>query len=93
MSTKDDGGPAFPAPDAGEEHFSQRSAYMGMSLRDYFAAHAPLESLKFQDTNAAAKFASLPPPENDEELIALGMAIAAKASFIYADAMLEARKK
>lgn len=37
---RDDGGPAFPAPDAGEEHFSQKSAYMGMTLRDYFAAKA-----------------------------------------------------
>jgi hypothetical protein len=34
------GGPAFPAPDAGQEHFNQRSAYMGMTLRDYFAAKA-----------------------------------------------------
>lgn len=38
MSKTDDGGPAFPAPDAGEEHFSQRSVYMGMTLRDYFAS-------------------------------------------------------
>jgi len=37
---RDDSGPAFPAADAGEEHFGQRSAYMGMTLRDYFAAKA-----------------------------------------------------
>jgi len=29
--------PAFPCPDAGVAHFGDPSAYMGMSLRDYFA--------------------------------------------------------
>lgn len=29
--------PAFPAPEAGFEHFSQHSAYMGMTIRDYAA--------------------------------------------------------
>ena len=46
-----DGGPAFPAPDAGEEHFSQRSAYMGMTLRDYFAAKV-MQSLLTQPSVA-----------------------------------------
>lgn len=41
MTDKNTGGPAFPAPEAGMEHFSAPSAYMGMTLRDYFAAHAP----------------------------------------------------
>lgn len=36
----DHGGPAFPAPDLGEQDFSQRGAYSGMTLRDYFAAKA-----------------------------------------------------
>lgn len=39
MTERDDGGPAFPAPDAGEEHFSQRSAYMGLSVRDLAMLH------------------------------------------------------
>lgn len=34
------GGPAFPAPDLGEQDFNQRAAYPGMTLRDYFAAKA-----------------------------------------------------
>lgn len=38
--TKDDGGPACPAPDLGERDFNDRGAYPGRSLRDYFAAHA-----------------------------------------------------
>jgi len=40
MSAADNGGPAFPAPNAGVEHFGDCSAYMGLSLRDYFAAKA-----------------------------------------------------
>jgi hypothetical protein len=36
----DDSGPAFPAPDLGEQDFGQRGAYPGMTLRDYFAAKA-----------------------------------------------------
>jgi hypothetical protein len=40
---KDDGGPAFPAPEAGQAHFGDPSAYIGMTLRDYFVAHAPAE--------------------------------------------------
>ena len=34
--SKNDGGPAFPA-----EHFDLTDQEHGMSLRDYFAAHAP----------------------------------------------------
>lgn len=40
MSGRDTGGPAFPAPEAGEDLFGQRAAYTGMDLRDYFAARA-----------------------------------------------------
>lgn len=40
MSAKDNGGPAFPALDLGEQDFGQRGAYPGMTLRDYFAAKA-----------------------------------------------------
>lgn len=48
MSAKPDGGPAFPCPApqgigaAQAAGFgSELSAYPGMSLRDYFAVHAP----------------------------------------------------
>ena len=36
----DNSGPAFPAPEAGQQHFSDPAAYTGMTLRDYFAAKA-----------------------------------------------------
>lgn len=35
-----DGGTAFPCPDLGEMQFGDRTAYPGMSLREFFAAHA-----------------------------------------------------
>jgi hypothetical protein len=37
---RDDGGPAFPAPELGRQDYGQPGAYPGMSLRDYFAAKA-----------------------------------------------------
>ncbi len=40
MSAHEDGGPAFPAPEAGYELFGQHAAYTGMTLRDHFAAKA-----------------------------------------------------
>lgn len=40
MSNANTGGPAFPAPEAGQQHFSDPSVYLGMTLRDYFAAKA-----------------------------------------------------
>lgn len=36
----DNGGPAFPAPDLGEQDFGQRGIYSGMTLRDYAAIKA-----------------------------------------------------
>ena len=33
----DDGGPAFPAPEAGNQHFGDPSAYMGLAIRDWLA--------------------------------------------------------
>lgn len=37
MSGPNDGGPAFPAPDLGEQDFGMRGAYPGMSVRTYAA--------------------------------------------------------
>lgn len=39
---KEDGGPAFPAPEAAKARFgdSNPDAFLGMSLRDYLAAKA-----------------------------------------------------
>ena len=62
-------------------------------LRDYFAAKAPLHDFKFDSPEAMADFAGLPLPTSNRELISLAMACAAKAAYIYADAMLKAREQ
>lgn len=67
--------------------------HRGMSLRDYFAAHAPLHDLKFASTEAAAKFVGCEVPTTDEALVVVAMKAAAKASRIFADAMIEELKK
>jgi vacuolar-type H+-ATPase catalytic subunit A/Vma1 len=36
----DNGGPAFPCPEAAKIHYGDASLYVGMTLRDYFAAAA-----------------------------------------------------
>jgi len=44
MSKFDDGGPAFPCETVGtDEHGEYRLPWQGMTLRDYFMAHAPTE--------------------------------------------------
>ena len=36
----DNGGPAFPCPEASKVHFNYPTAYMGLTMRDVFAAAA-----------------------------------------------------
>lgn len=77
MSTKDDGGPAFPNDNEGDGTMSG-----GMSLRDYFAAKAMqsvLLNLKRTDTLGA-----------DSATITLA---AAQVAYLVADAMLAERAK
>lgn len=38
MSTDDLSGPAFPCPEAGQSHFGQSDAYMGLTVRELIAA-------------------------------------------------------
>lgn len=76
MNNKNTGGPAFPNPEAGKEHFSAADAYMGMTLRDYFAAQAMQVELA-----QCKEF----PDENWRHGIALD-------AYAMADAMLAARE-
>ena len=88
----EDGGPAFPVA---EDHkvAADIDWTCGMTLRDYFASKAPLHDLKFESTDAAAKYARMPIPTTTEELVDVAMTCAAKASYAYADAMLKERAK
>ncbi len=76
MTTRDDSGPAFPAPEASTQHFGEPSVYMGMTLRDYFAAKAMQGDIASMNTN--------------HNPATVADAIAARA-YTIADAMLKAR--
>lgn len=83
MSKIDDGGPVHPCPEASAQHFGDKAAYMGMSLRDYFAGQA-LAGLLANPDNGARKFLA----QQKEPTRVL-----ADACFIAADAMIAARKE
>lgn len=77
MSTKNDGGPAYPVqwmdfqPLTGEQVV--REQYPGMSLRDWFAGQALAGCLSNNQDETAERFAEL--------------------AYIHADAMLKAREQ
>lgn len=79
MSTIEDGGPAFPLQSIGPEF---EPGYAGMTLRDYFAAKAMQAMIskhgREDDSPGFFDFAT------DESI--------ARCAYIYADAMLAARK-
>ena len=68
---------------------------MKISLRDYFAAHADMGNLDFHTFELAAEFAGIEIPDNptDHDALRISAAAVAKVRYIYADAMLEARKQ
>lgn len=75
-----DGGPAFPAPEASISHFGFPDAYTGMTMRDYFAAKV-IGGLMLRNWS---EFIG-----GEEELIAQW----GKSAYMVADAMLKAREK
>jgi len=47
---KEDGGPAFPAPDLGFRDFGDYAVYPGMTLRDVFAIAAlPIQAARYSE--------------------------------------------
>jgi hypothetical protein len=84
MSTRDDGGPAFPI---------ERMAAHGMTLRDYFIAHAPAQEIADMCPSTA---------RGCEQLLGLGeLSYSAEEHYFdvlavlrcrWADAMLKARQ-
>lgn len=75
MSKPDDGGPAFPRDHRHEGH-------NGMSLRDYFAAHATEGDVQEYIGKRKTIGGFVLNQYKDREM----------AKYLYADAMLEARK-
>jgi hypothetical protein len=91
-NTKPDGGPAFPCIEPtmtgissdGEERY-ENEAHGGMTLRDYFAAKAPLD---VADANDLFYRENGRNPRHSEMLMVL-----ATLRYSYADAMIAARRK
>ena len=82
---KDDGGPAFPAPEAGVARFGEGNAdaFIGMTLRDYFATKCDLSPYAPVDVF----YRTYGRNPDASELAAIIAAI----RYIEADAMLAAR--
>lgn len=80
-----DGGPAFPL-----DAYKGLGPWHGMTLRDYYAAHAPVDVKMALVAWGDPKLAG--PPSDDEGRAAF-MAVWALLRYDYADAMLEERKR
>lgn len=98
---KDDGGPAFPSMPqkyrlSDDGNRIEPMGYAGMSLRDWFASHhAVPETLttKYAEALAGRKCPTGTGPEVILDGIRFWMEADAAYRYIFADAMLEARKK
>lgn len=89
MSKKDTGGPASPVENAG----SVGALSPGMTLRDYFAAHAPQPSQEAINTEIRLDKARNPYNEPHKPRLRDQAEIIAHLRYEYADAMLAERAK
>jgi len=91
MSARNDGGPAFPAPleTALMAGLKPSNGALGMTLRDYFAANAPI-TVADAMVAVAADSASIGTLQKSAR--ARVMAMLAEMRLEYADAMLAARE-
>ena len=86
-----DGGPAFPLP-LGHMSAADWGQSGGMTLRDYFIAHAPaaeIDGMVPVDVGSCAKYLGIDKYENDKHYLLL----IAKCRCQWADAMLAERSK
>jgi hypothetical protein len=85
--TKDNGGPAFPAPEASVARFGagNEDAFMGLTVRDYFAARADIAVYTPVDS-LYRKLGRNPTADEMATWIA-------EVRFIEADAMIAARSQ
>lgn len=88
---KPDGGPAFPLP-LGTMNAAEPDQSGGMTLRDYFIAHAPaseIDGMVPVDVGSCAKYLGIEKYENDKHYLLL----IAKCRCQWADAMLAERER
>jgi hypothetical protein len=86
MSAQNNGGAAFPVTEQNGANFGD----CGMSLRDYFAAKAPVNGEIAIES--AKKLTGRPPPNDFVENIVYWNEVDAKIRYMWADAMLAVRE-
>lgn len=93
MSEKPNGGTAFPTMPiySGDDEVVKASG--GMSLRDYFAAHAPQHRVEFDGPDQLLEFLGTKnvSPGGLEGKARDAARVQAKLAYIYADAMIKER--
>jgi hypothetical protein len=91
MDTKNQGGPAFPGVEVVEYGSGPRAGHhTGMSLRDYFAVHAPPMETPAMEVAEALAGRKLPEGRMEREIFWLD--VDAEQRHLWAEAMLRARK-
>ena len=91
MTTKDDGGPAFPIADAVNVNGDVQPGCNGISTRDYFAAVVELPDVIPDDVSKAAAIIGLTLDEYLADVPRSYLRCVAKVRFMMADAMLAER--
>lgn len=87
---KDDGGSAFPVPMVYDGVHVENVNERGLSVRDYFAAHAPVGDLFMSAVVTAMARAT---QEQDQDATEVAAKVVAAWAYIYADALLAERAK
>ncbi len=89
----DDGGPAFPNPRVTDSSdIVTQWETMGMSLRNYFAAHAPPLPAFVRDAFVGVSPQQFKDGKREYDISQLAE-VTAHWNFLYADAMLKEREK
>ncbi len=94
MTNTKDGGQAFPSGRVTLSRNEQPPYCSGMTLRDYFAANFDASGIEMSnDATVRMLGESMPDMSGPEAIVSFGLKAAAKVSYIYADAMIEAREQ
>ena len=99
MGNEKMGGPAFPTMYGAERANDENTLFNvanGMTLWDWYAAHAPEDGVNFNSPESAAEATGISVPEDTNDTLAMVEFAAAVKAWIdgkYADAMLAERAK
>lgn len=93
--SKDKDMPAFPCPEASVARFGQSNpdVFMGLTMRDYFAARAPIASEARISLNRESDRSRNPYNESHKPKIRSDVEIEVSLRYEWADAMIAERNK